>query len=179
MKMSFFLKCFDWFTMQTKVQKNALDSRTRTRTSTRFDCPFLAKILRWILLFVRSTGCSVILVAGNWAFLLIEKCQNCYDVLDLFCHDNIFAKPRTKMTTVSSFSRQNDAGLRALTVVLWENLALVVVLFLESKALYMIKFPWLAISFFTDYRTWRMVAMPLSKLSPKGPSQNGSTLKPR
>ena len=35
------------------------------------------------------------------------------------------------MTTVSRFSRQNDAGLHALNVVLWENL--VVVLVLESK----------------------------------------------
>ena len=59
-------------------------------------------------------------------------------VLDWFCLDNIFAKPRTKMTTVSRFSRQNDAGLRALTVVLWENLVLEVVLVLESKALYYI-----------------------------------------
>ena len=40
------------------------------------------------------------------------------------------------MTTVSPFSRQNEAGLRALTVVLRENLVLVVVLVLESKALY-------------------------------------------
>ena len=37
------------------------------------------------------------------------------------------------MTTVSRFSRQNDADLRALNVVLWENLALVVVLVLDSK----------------------------------------------
>ena len=40
------------------------------------------------------------------------------------------------MTTVSRFSRQNDLGLRALNVVLWENLVIVVVLVLESKALY-------------------------------------------
>ena len=39
------------------------------------------------------------------------------------------------MTTVSRFPRQNDVGLRALNV-LWENLVLVVVLVLESKALY-------------------------------------------
>ena len=39
------------------------------------------------------------------------------------------------MTPVSRFSRQNDAGLRALTIVLWENLVVVVVLVLESKAL--------------------------------------------
>ena len=35
------------------------------------------------------------------------------------------------------FSRQNDAGLRALSVALWENLVLSVVLHLESKALYL------------------------------------------
>ena len=63
--MPFFPKSFHWFTMQSKVQKNALDSRTGTRTSTRFDCPFFAKIQRLILLIVSSTGCSVILVAGN------------------------------------------------------------------------------------------------------------------
>ena len=37
------------------------------------------------------------------------------------------------MTTVSRFSRQNDTGLRALNVVQWENLVLVVALILESK----------------------------------------------
>ena len=59
--------------------------------------------------------------------------QNCYRVLDLFWQDNI--QPRSKMTTVSRFSRQYDAGLRALNVALWENLVLVVVLdlVLESK----------------------------------------------
>ena len=41
------------------------------------------------------------------------------------------------MTTVSRFSRQNDAGLRALTVILYENFVLVVVLVLECKALYL------------------------------------------
>ena len=40
------------------------------------------------------------------------------------------------MTTVSRFSRQNNVGLHALNVVLWENLVLVIVLVLESKALY-------------------------------------------
>ena len=40
------------------------------------------------------------------------------------------------MTTVSRFSRQNDAGLRTLNVVLWENLVLVVVLVLQSKGPY-------------------------------------------
>ena len=42
------------------------------------------------------------------------------------------------MTKVLRFSRQNDVGLRALNVVLWENLVLVVVLVLESKALFLL-----------------------------------------
>ena len=37
------------------------------------------------------------------------------------------------MTTVSRFSRQNEAGLRALNVAQWQNLVLVVVLVRESK----------------------------------------------
>ena len=44
------------------------------------------------------------------------------------------------MTTVSRFSRQNDVGLRALSVALWQNLVLVVVVILESKALYLHKY---------------------------------------
>ena len=39
------------------------------------------------------------------------------------------------MTTVSRFSRQNDVGLRAHNVALWENAVLVVALVPESKAL--------------------------------------------
>ena len=89
---------------------------------------------RLIFLFVNSVGCSVILVAGNWASLLIKKCQNCYRVLDLFWHDNIFAKPRSKMTTLPNFSRKNDAGLRELNVVLWENFVIVLALVLESRS---------------------------------------------
>ena len=58
---------------------------------------------------------------------------NCYRVLDLIWQGNILAKPRSEMTTVSRFSRQKDAGLRALNVALWENLVLLVVLVLESK----------------------------------------------
>ena len=65
----------------------------------------------------------VILIAGNWAFLPI-----CYRVLDLFWDHNIFHNLLLKMTAASRFSRQNDAALRALNVVQWENLVLVVVL---------------------------------------------------
>ena len=38
--------------------------------------------------------------------------------------------------TATTFSRQNDAGSRAYTTYYWENLVFVVVLVLESKALY-------------------------------------------
>ena len=44
------------------------------------------------------------------------------------------------MTTVSRFSRQNDADLHALNIVLWENLVLLVVLVLESRALYYVEY---------------------------------------
>ena len=37
------------------------------------------------------------------------------------------------MTTMSRFSRQNDAGLRSVNVVLRENPVLVLVLVLDSK----------------------------------------------
>ena len=90
--------------------------------------PGLAKIrYMWF-----SIGCSVILIAGYEPFF-DRKMPNCYRVLDLFWQDNILAKTRSKMTTVSRFSRQNDAGLRALNFALWENLVLVVVLVLGSK----------------------------------------------
>ena len=39
------------------------------------------------------------------------------------------------MATATTFSRQNDAGSRAHTAWYWNNLVLVVVLVLESKAL--------------------------------------------
>ena len=118
-------------------QKGPLDFRTSTRS----DFPFLAKMLRKLItrttnptiLLVSSIGCSVILGAGNWALLLIERCQNCDCVLDLFSHDRIFAKPRTKMTTVSSFpTKMTLVCARSL----WENLVFEVVLVLESKVLH-------------------------------------------
>ena len=59
---------------------------------------------------------------------------NYYHVLDLFWQNNILAKPHTKMMTVPRFPRQNDIGLRALNVALWENV--VVVLVLGSKGPY-------------------------------------------
>lgn len=110
-----------------------------TRMSTRFDCAFLVEILRKsILLFVSSKGCSVFLIAGNWAFLVIAKMPKLlWHVLDLFWHYNFFANPVLKMTRVSHFLCQNDAGFCVLNKFLWGNLVLVVVLIQESKALYL------------------------------------------
>ena len=52
-------------------------------------------------------------------------------------HFDILAKTRSRMTTATTFSRQNDAaGSRASTTLYWENFVLVVVLVLESKGLY-------------------------------------------
>ena len=53
-----------------------------------------------------------------------------------FRQHDIRAKTRSRMTAATTFSRQNDAGSRAYTTQYWENLVLVVVLVLESKALY-------------------------------------------
>jgi len=47
-----------------------------------------------------------------------------------FRHHDILAKTRSRMTTATTFSRQNDADSRARTLVV------VVVLVLESKGLY-------------------------------------------
>ena len=45
-----------------------------------------------------------------------------------FRHFNILAKTRSRVTTATSFSRQNDAGSRASTIYDGENLVLTVVL---------------------------------------------------
>ena len=103
------------------------------RASTRFECLFLVKIQ----LIVLVLSCfSFILIAFNWAFELIEKYQSCYCVLHLFWHDNIFAKPHSKMMMVPCFFCQNNGGWHALNVALWENLTLVVILILETEAVY-------------------------------------------
>ena len=51
-------------------------------------------------------------------------------------HYDIFAKTRSRMTTVITFSRQNDVGSRVSNTQCWENLVLLVVLVSESKALW-------------------------------------------
>ena len=53
-----------------------------------------------------------------------------------FRYFDILAKTRSRVTTAVAFSRQNDAGSRVSNTQYWENLVLVVVLVLESKALY-------------------------------------------
>ena len=58
---------------------------------------------------------------------------------NLFPHYNILAKTRSRVKTATTFSRQNDAGSRVNNTQYWENLVLVVVLVLESKALYYLK----------------------------------------
>ena len=50
-------------------------------------------------------------------------------------HFDILAKTRSRVTTATSFSRQNDAGSRASTIYHWGNLVLTAVLVLESKGL--------------------------------------------
>ena len=54
---------------------------------------------------------------------------------NFFPHFDTLAKIRSRVTTATSFSRQNDAGSRANTIYHWENLVLAAVLVLESKGL--------------------------------------------
>ena len=58
-------------------------------------------------------------------------------MITCFRHYDILAKTGSRMTMAIIFSRQNDAGSHARTTYTWywENLYLVVVLVLESKAL--------------------------------------------
>ena len=56
-------------------------------------------------------------------------------MITCYSHYDIFAKTRGRMTTAITFSRQNDAGSRARNTEYLENLAPIVVLVLESKAL--------------------------------------------
>ena len=64
-------------------------------------------------------------------------------VIKLLTFDNLFppldilAKTRSRVTTATTFSRQNGAGSRVSNTQYWENLVLVVVLVSESKALYL------------------------------------------
>lgn len=60
-----------------------------------------------------------------------------WHVLDLFWHYNFFANPVLKITRVSHFFCQNEAGFCRLNEFLWGNLVLVVILIQESKALYL------------------------------------------
>ena len=52
-----------------------------------------------------------------------------------FCHYDILAKTRSRMTPATTFSHRNDADSRARNAQYWENLVLLVVLVLESKGL--------------------------------------------
>ena len=53
-----------------------------------------------------------------------------------FRHFDIPSKTRSGVTTATTFSLQNDAGSRVSNTLYWENLVLVLVHVLESKALY-------------------------------------------
>ena len=53
---------------------------------------------------------------------------------NLFPHYDILAKTRSRMTTATTFSRQNDPGSRVSDTQNWENV--VAVLVSKSKALY-------------------------------------------
>ena len=63
-----------------------------------------------------------------------DKNLNCH-LITCSRQKDIFAKTRSRMTTVITFSRQNDAGSPACTTLYWKSLIIVVVPVLESVGL--------------------------------------------
>ena len=115
--------------------QRALYLRTRTATtSTRFNLKcfriFSKNVQSFIVLFFTWKVSAIIFTGGN---LALSRSQNDWTCS---CHYDILAKTRSRMTTATTFSRQNDVGSRASTTQYWENLVVVVVLVSESKALY-------------------------------------------
>ena len=115
--------------------QRALYLRTRTATtSTRFNLKcfriFSKNVQSFIVLFFTWKASAIIFMGDS---LALSRSQN-----DWTCsyHYDILAKTRSRMTTATTFSRQNDAGSRASTTQYWENLVLVVVLVAKSKAVY-------------------------------------------
>ena len=75
---------------------------------------------------------------------------------------------------VSRFSRQNDVGLRALNIAPWENLVLVVILVLESKALYKRPSDWSTrTTTSTSFKFWPHAHRKYSPSKPKARAQYG------
>ena len=70
---------------------------------------------------------------------------------------DFLAKTRSRMMTAITFSPQNDASSRVSTTQYWENLVLVVLLVLESKALYQVGIVWFYWPF--SRRSWDSAAL--------------------
>ena len=90
-----------------------LDSRTRTTTSTRFDLKFFRVCSKYTLpgklhftFFTRKVSTGTL---GEGCCALSRSQNAC------FRPHYIGAKTRSRMTTATTFSRQNDAGSRAYT----------------------------------------------------------------
>ena len=136
---SFLLSSFFW-----RNKYRALDLRTGTSTSTRFNWKFLRVLSK------KDTSESFILLFSPKKlvrlFILKEvkpspdsRMIKLLTLITFSRHYDILAKTRGRMTmaiTSWRFSRQIDAGSRVSNTQYWENLVLVVVLVSESKALY-------------------------------------------
>ena len=136
---SFLLSSFFW-----RNKYRALDLRTGTSTSTRFNWKFLRVLSKkrhlgklYFTFFTKKVS-TVIYTEGGEALSRQQNDKTTY--FDNFSrHYDILAKTRGRMTmaiTSWRFSRQIDAGSRVSNTQYWENLVLVVVLVSESKALY-------------------------------------------
>ena len=98
-----------------------------------FFCSFSTSSTRFNLMFFCVF--SKLFNLESFIVLPVAKWLRFKNLLTCSRHYDIFTKTRSRMTTATAFSRQNDAGSRVNNTQYWENLVLVVVLVLESKAL--------------------------------------------
>ena len=90
----------------------------------------------FILPFFTGKVSTVTFSEGGYTLSPLQNDKTTNILVTCFCHFDILAKTRSRVTTATTFSRQNDARSRACTSWYWENLEVVVVLVLESKALW-------------------------------------------
>ena len=123
---------------QKRVRENQpLDSRTRTTTSTRFDLKFFRVLSKnkhpgilHCTFFTRKVSTVIFFEGGQDLSRLQNTKTSHISVITCSRRYDTRAKTRSRMTTATTFSRQNDAGSRASTTYYCENLVLFVVLVL-------------------------------------------------
>ena len=102
-------------------KKRPLDSRTRTTTTTRFDLKFFfaysqnIDTLEFFIVLFSPEKLAMLSFLKEVKTSLDCKMRKHLTLDKLYPHYDILAKTRSRMTTATTFSRQNDAGSRVRT----------------------------------------------------------------